>query len=409
MASYKNFGGFKMKKKLNVLLVIVMLTSMLVACGGGAAPAPAPMPAPMPVEATPDPTSEPNNDQTPEQTPTEQTVQENGEFNVTEGAFVIGDAFGAAQYIVTSDSDSNMSIIVFESESDFNNYDNADRRTFGEEREAVEQNALFNIHLGESESAFLSFKSGNVMVVTSGSGVLDEISLETYTKSFENTGSWDPSVTSAICTGVFFVGTDLDEGQYSLTVTNTNFMAMSVAIFESRSDYMIYLRTSRFTHGEESEAIEANAFEIIQLFEGNSSSIQLSNGNVLMLSGGIGTLEMQNSDISGDILSNNTMFLYSGLYFIGDDIDESHYVFTSIETGFGMNVVVFENINSYLGYFRTSRFTGGEERAAIEQNALKEFYIHEGHSCFLSLRSGMILLLMNGNGILETADMSWTR
>ena len=263
------------------------------------------------------------------------------------------------------------------------------------------------MYLDEAESAFLALRSGYVFVVSSGNGVLTKISLDMFTKAVDNTGVWDSSNSSAISTGVFFVGEDIAEGQYSFTCTYSTF-GMSLVIFEGKDDYVKYFRSSRFTFGEESDAIDANASERKQLYEDNDYSFYLREGNVLMLNGGIGNLERLDDNIADDMQGDNsTIFLYSGLYFIDNDINESRYAFTCIETSFGMSVIVFENRNTYLGYFRTYRSTNGEENAAIEQNALISLYIYEGQTCFLNLNPGMVVLLNNGNGILETAIVNW--
>jgi len=396
-----------MKKLLTLALVLLVLLA-LTACdsGGEVALTPASTSTPEPT-ATNGSVSEDVPESTPEPIHDAPTMQ-NGSIAVTEGTFIIGADIRESQYIVTSDEGNAMRIIVFESEQDFDNFYNANRSTFGTERTAIEQNALFTLRL-EEESAFLSLRSGFVIMITGGSGVLEEMSLDTFTRDVISGSVWDSSNPSTIGTGVFFVGVDLEDGQYVFTVTDTNFMAMSLVIFESKDDYLEYFRQSRGTHGEETEAIEANARESMQLFEGNSHSFDLSIGNVLMFSDGIGNLEAQN-DVAVDTSGvSNAIYLYSGIYFVGDDINAGNYAFTSMETGFGMRVVVFENKNNYLDYFRTGRSTHGEERTAIEKNALTSFYIHEGQICILNLRDGMVLLLKNGSGILETANQSWAR
>ena len=72
-----------------------------------------------------------------------------------------------------------------------------------------------------------------------------------------------------------------------------------------------------------------------------------------------------------------------------------------------MTFTVFENITSCLGYQQTSRFTNGEERAAIEQNALFEISLTAGNTGFVNLKTGMIIMTSIGTGLLETSDPDW--
>ena len=124
------------------------------------------------------------------------------ELKVSEGKYIIGDYIKEAQYIVTCNEESRMSIMVFENENSYNDYDGSARLTYGKESEAIEQYALYDTYLESSESAFLSLNTGYVLKVDNGNGLLEKISLDTYNLDVDNTGTWDSSNKSAICTGV---------------------------------------------------------------------------------------------------------------------------------------------------------------------------------------------------------------
>lgn len=68
---------------------------------------------------------------------------------------------------------------------------------------------------------------------------------------------------------------------------------------------------------------------------------------------------------------------------------------------------MFETKEEYLNYHQSSRFTNGEESTAIEQNALSDFYIDQGESCYLSLREDMVLMIDNGMGVADVVDANW--
>jgi len=262
-----------MKKFLSIFIV-VLLAVLLFGCGNNSTDAGSPN---APTENVQNVTNEPPS---PTQPPDEDSiaVQNGNGLRVGEGRFVIGDWINEGQYTVTG-GDDFMEVIVFTSEEYFNDFDNAPRLTMGDHSRAVEQFALFSTWLNESETAFISLKNGYVLKIIGGNGVLNEVSL--YLAD-----------TSDILPGVFFIGDDIREGQYSFTVTSADW-GINLVIFESKDHYISYFRSRRFTMGEERDATEANAREIRFLGENDSYMVFLREGNILMLSGGIGYLEKQ--------------------------------------------------------------------------------------------------------------------
>ena len=242
--------------------MVLVLTISLVACDGNS-------------DLTTSEQKENNTNQS------EEAVQNGTELKVSEGKYIIGDYIKEAQYIITCEEDSYMNVIVFENEKNFNDYDSADRFTNGEEREAIERYALYDTYLEDSKSAFLSLKSGYVLYVYIGNGGLNKISLDTFIQN-----------KSDIYAGIYFIRDDIKEGQYSLTCTNPDYSGMNLVVFESKENYMGYFKSSRFTNGEENDAIDANAKESKYISQDNSYSVYLREGNILMLDGGSGILEM---------------------------------------------------------------------------------------------------------------------
>ena len=99
------------------------------------------------------------------------------------------------------------------------------------------------------------------------------------------------------------------------------------------------------------------------------------------------------------------MDLFCGTYFVGNDIEASHYLLDCTETEYSMQVIVFETMEAYKKYHQTSRFTNGEELAAIEQNALYDCYLNTDETVYLNLADGYILLIDDGKGELNELNM----
>ena len=56
-----------------------------------------------------------------------------------------------------------------------------------------------------------------------------------------------------------------------------------------------------------------------------------------------------------------------------------------------MRVIVFESKEAYASYQNTNRTTNGEELAAIEQNALYDYYLEKGEMGYLSFGDDYVL------------------
>lgn len=99
--------------------------------------------------------------------------------------------------------------------------------------------------------------------------------------------------------------------------------------------------------------------------------------------------------------------IYDGVYVVGKDIKAGQYILTVVDSEYGMDVITFENEDTYASYFATKRFTVGEEREAIEANANSKAYARKLDTVSLNLHDGMVLLLKSGTGRLEAAKPSW--
>ena len=74
-------------------------------------------------------------------------------------------------------------------------------------------------------------------------------------------------------------------GRYILTGANTKYSAQ-MSVFESMDKYITYHQTSRFTNGEETESLEKNAFDTQYVREGNTCSVAIRDGGVLIIDNG---------------------------------------------------------------------------------------------------------------------------
>lgn len=327
---------------------------------------------------------------------------------VYSGIYTVGDNLDIGSYTVTcTETSYALKVVVFDSIEAYNNYYAAERVTNGEELAAIEKNALADFYVQEDESYFLGLNKGQVVMFDDGEGMLERIDLNSA--DIERGSLWFDDDNSPLCTGVYFVGKDITEAQYKLTCTATDW-SMEVTIFASTNDYLEYHKSSRFTNGEESDAIQQYSMNDIYVDEGDSCFVDLKEGYILMVKNGIGSLEMvggENTGGTSNSLDQNSLPAYPGVYFVGEYIKPDTYIVTCTETDWSQQIVVFETEEEYLNYHQTSRFTNGEESSAIEQNAMSDFYIDQDESCYLNLREGMVLMINDGVGVMDSVSTSW--
>lgn len=324
------------------------------------------------------------------------------------GIYTVGDNLGTGSYIVTcTEASYALKVVVFDSIEAYNNYYAAERVTNGEELAAIEKNALVDFYVQEDESYFLGLNKGQVVMFDGGEGSLDKIDLSKANIQRENL--WFDGNNSPLCTGVYFVGKDITEAQYKLTCAASDW-SMEVTIFASVDDYLSYHKSSRFTNGEESDAIQQYSMSDSYVDEGDACFVDLKEGYVLMVKNGAGSLEMVGSENTGGTpnpLNQNSLPAYPGVYFVGEYLKPDTYIVTCTETDWSQQIVVFGTKEEYLNYHQTSRFTNGEESSAIEQNAMSDFYIDQDESCYLNLREGMVLMINDGVGVADVVSTSW--
>ena len=183
----------------------------------------------------------------------------------------VGDDIPAGGYVITcTGTPSVLEATVFDSGESYDGFQSADKLTVGDYSSAVEQYAWADFFLYEGENAYVGLREGYVIL-------LDEGRCE-FTK-------YDPAAGRTIYPGVYVVGEDLAAGKIDVKCTSEY---MQVTQFGSRDDYLGYHQTSRFTVGEESDAIAKYALSSDFIYTDESTYAALQDGMVLMVEEGAG-------------------------------------------------------------------------------------------------------------------------
>ena len=87
-----------------------------------------------------------------------------------------------------------------------------------------------------------------------------------------------------------------------------------------------------------------------------------------------------------DWYENDGSSIASGIYIVGDDLKAGSYTFTNRGEDSSMEIIIFETIDDYMGYYRTSpRSTIGEEDDAIQANSYYCTYVYPDETCSVNI------------------------
>lgn len=197
--------------------------------------------------------------------------EEAEEENYSNVVYTVGDEIPAGGYVVTCTGTSSvLEVTVFASQESYDDFQSADKFTNGDYRNAVEQYAWADSFLYEGEEFYVGLREGYIIL-------LDEGRCE-FTK-------YDPADGQTIYPGIYVVGEDLSAGKVNIKCTSEY---MQVTQFADRDDYLGYHQTSRFTVGEESDAIEKYAVTSDFISADEITYANLQDGMVVMVEEGAG-------------------------------------------------------------------------------------------------------------------------
>lgn len=252
----------------------------------------------------------------------------------------------------------------------------------------------------------LSGCNGGQSNTTAGSTSAEDGATSQSAETVEVDNAWYRDNPYAMTQGVYLVGSDLAAGNYIFTCDDDEYTGY-VIVFNSVDNYVAYHTASRFTNGEESAAVEANAAFSEYLNEGDSLNLSLQEGSVLLVEarGTLSPAEGENGEAT-QVVSGNPVRMVDGIY-DSNQLGAGTYVLSSTEENGGFDVVVFENKEAYDAFENAGHSTNGEWGAAVEQNAWSDFYLNPGDSCYLNLSDDSIAMIEGGEGVAESVSMGW--
>lgn len=230
----------------------------------------------------------------------------------------------------------------------------------------------------------------------SGEDLIDGEEQIEESDSAEVTEGTDPAAVSSktIPEGIYVIGDYIKPGTY-VFANNTETDYLGVVMFNSAESYDAYNESERFTVGEESAAVEKNAWYNEFLNSGESVYMNLREGSVLVVKDA--ELTMNPVTVGDYVGAEDAVPFSSALLTIGTELPEGQYVFDCTElAGYSTELLLFESVDTYRAYHTTKRFTNGEEREAVEANAKASEWLQTGKSFSTYLSEGNILIIDGG-------------
>lgn len=254
-----------MKVKIPAALFVAAMIFSLSACGSGSSDAPV-------VKNEPVISTEPTSPiVSPEGTDTTEQDAESGSGYYSNKVYYVGEDIPTGSYIVScTGTDYAMDVVVFACFEDYQSFQNANKYTVGEYSEAVELNAWANFYLEQDEKAYVGLRDGYIILLDDGRCEFSK---------------YDVSAAQALFSGIYVVGEDINADKINVKCMSDY---LKVTLFESKDKYLEYLKTSRFTVGEELNAINRYAESTDFIYTDDSTYAKLQDGMVVMIEEGIG-------------------------------------------------------------------------------------------------------------------------
>lgn len=221
--------------------------------------------------------------------------------------------------------------------------------------------------------------------------------------------SWYENNGDVITTGIFTVGTDIEEGSYTLTNIDPE-DGFDVAVFENMENYLTYYRTDpRDTVGEENDAINANSYYTTYLYTNENATLNLEDGNILKLEGKTARL-VNNDETNTKFDLGESKTLKQGVY-SSSQLEPGTYIVSSLnKTDEDRTLILlFENNDSYKVFNSEEKFTVGEFISAAYKNALVDLGALKDESSMINMTEDSILYVEYDDCYIQKVTMNWSK
>lgn len=218
--------------------------------------------------------------------------------------------------------------------------------------------------------------------------------------------SWYTDDDSVIYSGAYVVGEDIAEGNYVLTVLkdDINYGFTYVHIFESVDSYTAYNKAPKETDEEwdaaKNEYIVYGGTDTFH--EGESCSLNLSEGNVLVVHGGVNTMKLDPNTEPVETDIQTSTILYQGVHDSGN-ISNGTYMLTCYDDH--LSIYIFDSKDEYNAFMDAK---SEDYSKAMAEHVYWNYRLYEDQGCCINMDSDNVILIKDGNGYMEKVSPSWS-
>lgn len=221
---------------------------------------------------------------------------------------------------------------------------------------------------------------------------------------------WYANDNTAIASGVYIVGKDINPGTYIFSLPKEVEFSPKIIIFENIDRYNDYLNIDRSDLAVKGQALMDIPMELFcPKLEGDAENKEtvLSEGNVVMVWGNEATMRSIDFNgktanaITGKIkkLGNNT--------YTKKDLDGTFFL-TVPKDGYTVTAYVFENEDKYDEFKKVNKDDDIDAFMAAEENCTYFYYtIPDGEGMYINLTKDQILYV-DGTMYAEEIEMAWS-
>lgn len=207
-------------------------------------------------------------DENVETTETEEVTEIENDF-YSNKVYNVGEDIPEDSYAINcTATEYGMDVVVFSSEEDYINFQNAEKFTNGEYRTAVETYAWADFYLENNETVYIKLNKGDLILLDDGKCEFNK---------------YNTTDSNMLYSGIYVVGEDIASGHVDIKCLSEY---LQVTLFENKEKYSEYHKSSRFTVGENSDAIDKFSESSDFIYSDNITSVHLQEGMILMIEDG---------------------------------------------------------------------------------------------------------------------------
>lgn len=221
---------------------------------------------------------------------------------------------------------------------------------------------------------------------------------------------WYAKDNTAITSGVYIVGKDINPGTYIFSLPEELEFSPKIIIFENVDRYNNYLDTDRSDSAAKGQALTDTSMALFcPKVDGDPENKEtiLSEGNVVMVWGSGSTMCLVDFDGTAANTTTGKIKNLGNNIYTKKDLDGTFFLTTPKE-GYAVTAYIFENENEYKEFKKVNKDDDIYAFMAAEENCTYFYYtITDGSGMYVNLTKDQVLYV-DGPMYAEEVEMAWS-